>query len=67
MGWETFDLYLGGAIKRFETVKQTLEDYIDGRTLRIEELEQEKLPYVAEEAGRTVSLTCWTSVATTAL
>lgn len=42
-GWEVFDIRYGGLISRFHTVKKVLGDYIDGKTDRIEELEQDRL------------------------
>ncbi len=42
-GWEVFDIRYGGLISRFHTVKKVLGDYIDGKTHKIEELEQERL------------------------
>lgn len=67
MGWEVFDLYLGGAIKRLDTVQKTIKDYVDGKLSHIEELEQKKLPFVLGSEGKTVSLPSWLTVATTSL
>ena len=67
MGWEVFDLYLGGAIKRLDTVQKTIKDYVDGKLSHIEELEQKKLPFVLGSEGKTVSLPSWLTVATSSL
>ena len=43
-GFELFDMRLGGAKERILVVKGILEVYIAGKTQRIEELEEERLP-----------------------
>ena len=42
-GYEVHDIRLGGNIARFETAKQRILDYLDGRIPKIEELEEERL------------------------
>ena len=44
-GWEIHDIRYGGLINRFDTVKLLLNDYLSGKIDKIEELEQERLPY----------------------
>lgn len=44
-GFEVMDLRFGGLIGRTETVEKVLYDYIEGRTERIYELEEERLEY----------------------
>lgn len=43
-GFELFDMRLGGLRGRILVVKRILEEYIAGKTQRIEELEEERLP-----------------------
>ncbi|WP_407946113.1 beta-N-acetylhexosaminidase [Paenibacillus athensensis] len=44
-GWEVLDIRYGGVISRLESAARRLSDYTEGRIARIEELEQERLPY----------------------
>lgn len=44
-GWEVLDLRYGGLLSRLESAIQRLNDYLDGRIGRIEELEEERLPF----------------------
>ena len=44
VGWEVSDQRLGGLIKRVESCKNTLNDYLKGKIDKIEDLEQEFLP-----------------------
>ncbi|MBR7117676.1 MAG: beta-N-acetylhexosaminidase [Clostridia bacterium] len=42
-GWEVHDIRYGGLIARFETAKERISDYLEGRLDRIEELEEKRL------------------------
>lgn len=44
-GFEVSDVRIGGMIYRAQSVKQTLEAYLKGDRIRIEELEEERLNY----------------------
>jgi len=44
-GWDIIDLRYGGLIIRITTAIEEIEDYLEGRMERIEELEAERLPY----------------------
>ncbi|OCT15838.1 glycoside hydrolase [Paenibacillus pectinilyticus] len=44
-GWEVIDIRYGGVVSRLDTASVRLLDYADGRIMRIEELEQERLLY----------------------
>lgn len=44
-GWEVLDIRYGGLVNRLDSAAQRLLDYAEGRIARIEELEQERLPY----------------------
>ncbi|MBE9915412.1 beta-N-acetylhexosaminidase [Paenibacillus donghaensis] len=44
-GWEVLDIRYGGIISRLDSATSRLLDYVEGRVGRLEELEQERLPY----------------------
>jgi len=44
-GWEVLDIRYGGILSRLDSAAARLLDYSDGRVDRLEELEQERLPY----------------------
>ncbi len=45
IGWEILDIRYGGAIMRIDTAIKRINDYLEGSLDRIEELEEERLPY----------------------
>lgn len=45
LGWEVLDIRYGGLLARLDTTILRLEDYLNGRVDRIDELEQERLYY----------------------
>lgn len=47
-GWEVQDARLGGLIMRLYTCQNRLRDYVKGKTDKIEELEEELLPFDAQ-------------------
>ena len=42
-GWEVLDIRLGGVKARLDSAAERLEDYLEGRAERIEELEEPRL------------------------
>lgn len=64
-GFEVMDLRIGGLISRADTVAVMMDDYLEGRTDHIYELEAERLPYwcgaaaVSEEDRYSVLHNCW--------
>ena len=44
-GYELLDIRLGGVKTRLESCQRRIRSWMDGRTSRLEELEQERLPY----------------------
>lgn len=44
-GWEVLDIRYGGVLTRLESAAERLDDFVHGRVKRIEELEQERLPF----------------------
>ncbi len=56
-GFDTQDIRIGGIIMRLRMAKETLEAYLDGQTDRIEELEEERLPFDCRSADSDKCLT----------
>jgi hexosaminidase len=46
-GWEVIDIRYGGVLSRLETAVQRIDDYVEGRIPRIEELDAERLYFDA--------------------
>ena len=44
-GFEVMDVRIGGLLGRIDTVAILLQDYLEGRTEKIYELEEERLEY----------------------
>lgn len=44
-GWEIHDMRLGGLMRRVKTCREKLSKYVKGKLMKIEELEEEILPY----------------------
>ena len=44
-GWEVQDARIGGVIRRLYTCAERLKEYLAGKIERLEELEEEILPY----------------------
>lgn len=47
-GFDVQDIRLGGLMARIQTAREVVLDYLNGEIDRIEELEQERLPFVSE-------------------
>ena len=47
-GYELIDLRLGGVITRLDSCRRRLQKYIEGKVLKLEELETDRIPYFAE-------------------
>lgn len=67
-GWEVIDIRYGGVMARLDTAAKRLEDYIEGKVERIEELEAERLYYdnretQINERGLTYALYSWAATA----
>jgi len=48
-GWEVIDFRYGGLLSGLRTAIRRLDDYASGRIERLEELEEERLPYQGQE------------------
>ena len=66
IGWERYENMLGGHMYRLSKVAKLLCDYADGKVAKIEELEQERLPYSPGKAGRVIGNGSWYGISTTA-
>lgn len=62
-GFELFDMRLGGLKQRIISVKRILEDYISGKTQKIEQLEEERLPLFKGGENTVVCNKDWTGIA----
>jgi hexosaminidase len=51
-GWEVPDIRYGGLLMRIETARDRLEDYLENKADRLEELEGERLSFDGAPAGR---------------
>lgn len=51
-GYELLDIKLGGVLTRLASNKRRLESYLNGTVDRLEELEQERLPYFPTRESR---------------
>lgn len=67
MGWEIEEKNLGGQILRFKSVKAVIENYIDGKIEKIEELEQKRLAYTTGAENKAVSSKSFTYISTTSI
>jgi hypothetical protein len=55
-GYQTHDLRLGGLIKRLQTVKMMLLEFVDGKKKEIYELRDEILPI---DGGEALGMLLW--------
>lgn len=49
IGWEVIDMRYGALRSRLENAMDAINDYLEGRRQRLEELEEKQLPYDGEE------------------
>ena len=61
-GFEVHDARMGGVIMRLDTCKMRVNDYLDGKIDKIEELEEEILPQLD---GKTLRSYSWSGLVTT--
>ena len=62
-GLELFDMRFGGLVVRLGFIKETVLDYIDGKIDRIEELEEDRLPYSESDKNKIICEDSWNKVA----
>ena len=46
IGWENLDIKYGGTLMRIDTAMTRISDYLEGRIEKIEEFEEERLPWI---------------------
>lgn len=64
-GFDVQDIRLGGVMARVRSAAEIVQQYLDGEIDRIEELEQERLPFFGEENdGKPGSFNIWSRTAT---
>ncbi len=51
-GYELLDVKLGGVMTRLESAGRRIDRYLDGALIRLEELEEERLPYFMDTADK---------------
>ncbi len=61
-GYQTHDTRLGGMVKRLQTVSLLLNEYIDGKICKIEELEGDLLPIEGDDALGMLLWKGWTYI-----
>lgn len=62
-GWEVLDIRYGGVLAAIKTAEHRLEEYLAGRADRIEELEQDRLPF-SDDPSRMPWCNIYTRIAT---
>lgn len=57
-GYEILDIKIGGVITRLKSTGYRIDNYLNGNVLRLEELEEERLPILPKEwtSGRTYGI-----------
>jgi hypothetical protein len=58
-GWELHDMRYGMLENRFATTKERITAYLTGEAKSLEELEQERLPYVPDKEGDPEKVFMW--------
>ena len=51
-GYELLDVKLGGVITRLKSTGHRIDDYLNGKVSRLEELEETRLPYFTDEMDK---------------
>lgn len=64
-GYEVLDIRFSGVEARLRTAARRIKEYLDGEIKSIEELEEERLPYTAEEGVRS-SCNLWENIVSAA-
>lgn len=63
-GFEVQDIRLGALIQRIKTAKKRVDDFVSGRVHRIEELEEERLPFALGRQGSPIDYNQWNRMVT---
>ena len=51
-GYELMDIKLGGVLTRLDSTGKRIQKYLDGAIVRLEELEEKRLPYFEKNASK---------------
>jgi hypothetical protein len=62
-GFELFDMRFGGVVARLLAVRDIILDYVAGKTAKIEELSEERLPVSEGMENRVLSYKNWNNIA----
>ena len=54
---KSFDIKLGGVITRLKSTGRRIDNYLNGKVFRLEELEETRLPYFTDEMDKREN--CW--------
>ena len=55
-GYEILDIKIGGVITRLKSTGYRIDNYLNGNVLRLEELEEERLPYFTKRMDKRENL-----------
>ena len=64
-GWEVLDIRYGGLLQRFKTTQQKIEQYVAHEISCIEELEEERLPFLSGTTPLSINVPDYNSIAFT--
>lgn len=64
-GWEVLDIRYGGLLQRLKTTKKKIEHYLAGEISSIEELEEERLPFLSRTTPLSINVPDYNSIAFT--
>lgn len=64
-GWETLDIRYGGLLQRLKTARQRIEHYITGEINQIEELEEQRLPFLIGTTPLSINVPDYNDIAFT--
>ncbi len=65
-GFEVQDIRFGGLVRRLMTAKNRIQDYLDGKIAKLEELEIDRLPMANTEEGVSTRCDSWSGTVTVA-
>lgn len=63
-GFEVMDMRLGALLQRVKTARNRLRQYLHGDISRIEELEEQRLPFVASAENEPIRCDAWSRIVT---
>ena len=63
-GFEVQDMRLGALLQRLKSAKNRLEAYVNGKLKRLDELEEERRPFIPEMSGKLLDVNQWARMVT---